>query len=197
MEKIKLPTPKHESKTSLEQTLLTRRSTRSYKKEPLTLDEISQLCWAAQGVTSPEGFRTAPSAGAIFPLEFYVVCGNAKDLPAGVYKYLPKEHQLEKITDGDKRQELGVAAFNQDCVKDGAVSFVITGLYDGIIEKYGENGPMYAHMEVGHIGQNIHLQAVTLNLGTVMVAALYKDQVTKALGLPEKEDPLYIMPVGK
>lgn len=91
---VKLPEPKYSSKVSIEKALLERRSIRNYKNEPLMLSEISQLLWAAQGITDPRGFRTTPSAGALYPLEIYVVAGNVSDLSTGVWKYKPQGHEL-------------------------------------------------------------------------------------------------------
>ncbi|MBU4492453.1 MAG: SagB/ThcOx family dehydrogenase, partial [Euryarchaeota archaeon] len=119
-EKIKLPEPKYDSGTSVEQALLERRSVREYKDEPLKLTEVSQILWAAQGITDPiRGFRTAPSAGALYPLEVYVVIGNVEGVAKGVYKYEPNEHELVKIRNGNVRDEMAVAALGQTWVREG------------------------------------------------------------------------------
>src|SRR5574342_675430 len=110
---ITLPEPAHKSGTSIEEALLKRRSVRDYGKDPLELKEISQLLWAAQGITSEEGGRTAPSAGALYPLELYVVSGEIKTVPQGVYHYLPVDHTMEQVTVGDKRKLLSAAALMQ------------------------------------------------------------------------------------
>ena len=122
--KIKLPSPRYNSGVSIEQALLKRRSVRKYKAEPLTIAEVSQLLWSAQGITNPNGFRTAPSAGALYPLEVYLVVGEVKGLSKGIYKYLPKQHELLKIKDGDARRELAIAALEQSWVKDAAIDIV-------------------------------------------------------------------------
>ena len=194
---IKLPEPKYDSHVSVEQTLQQRRSIRNYSDEPLTLAEISQLVWAAQGITSPEGQRTAPSAGALYPLELYLVVGNVNDLEPGIYKYKPEGHELLMILAGDKRDKLAAAALSQSFIKDGAVVMVLVAQYNRTTGKYGERGIRYVHMEAGHAAQNIYLQATALNLGTVVVGAFIDDEVKKIMQLPQEESPLYIMPVGK
>ncbi|MBT9151638.1 MAG: hypothetical protein DDT40_01834 [candidate division WS2 bacterium] len=194
---IILPEPKHDGDISLERALLRRRSIRRYKDEPLTLPEVSQLLWAAQGITDPRGFRTAPSAGATYPLETYLVVGYVTNLVPGVYRYLPDNHRLVKVLDGDVRAALTQAALGQTMVKDGAISIVIAAIYERTTRRYGDRGIRYVHMEVGHVGQNIHLQVVTLGLGTVVIGAFRDDQVKNILNLPPDEHPLYIMPVGR
>ncbi len=194
---MKLPDVRYDSSVSLEKALLERRSVRNYAEASLTLEELSQLLWACQGITDPNGFRTAPSAGALYPLEVYAVVGDVKDLSPGVYKYHPEGHQVSRILDGDKRGELADAALGQTMIEEGAVSFVITAVYEKTTRKYGERGIRYVHMEVGHAGQNLCLQSVTLGLGAVTVGAFHDEEVVKVLKLPENEEPLYIITVGK
>jgi len=193
---IDLPEPQHDSDVSIEQSLLNRRSVRSYTGEPLTLQEVSQLLWAAQGITDPRGFRTAPSAGALYPLELYLVAGDVEDLPPGVYRYEPDGHQLARIIDGDKRAQLADAALAQSWVQEGAISIVFTTVYERTTIKYGDRGIRYVHMEVGHAAQNLCLQATAMGLGVVTVGAFHDEQVSKLLNLLEDEKPLYIIPVG-
>lgn len=194
---LKLPDPRFDSDVSLEETLLKRRSVREYTGESLTFQEVSQLLWAAQGITDPRGFRTAPSAGALYPLEVYVVVGEVQNLPPGIYQYEPDGHQLVKTMDGDRRAGLASAALGQGCVKEGAVAFVFTGVYERTTGKYGDRGIRYVHIEVGHAAQNLCLQATAMGLGAVTIGAFYDEQVTKLLNLPEKEQPLYVIPVGR
>ncbi len=196
-EAIQLPEPRYESQISLESTLQQRRSIRDYLDEPLTLAEVSQLLWAAQGITHPNGFRTAPSAGALYPLEVYLVAGQVSDLSEGIYKYRPHKHELVQVAEGDKRSELASAALGQEWVRDGAVVIVIAAVYERTIRKYGQRGIRYVHIEVGHTAQNVYLQAVALHLGTVFVGAFYDDEVKKVLDMPDSEQPLCIMPVGR
>lgn len=194
---IKLPEPRQDSAVSIEETLLKRRSVRDYIGEPLTLQEVSQLLWAAQGTTDPRGYRTAPSAGATYPLETYVVVGDVESLAEGVYHYESAEHKLVKVLDGDWRAQLAGAALGQSWVKEGAVNIVFTAIYERTTQRYGDRGIRYVHMEVGHAAQNVYLQAVALNLGMVVIGAFRDDRVKEILNLPENEQPLYIMPVGR
>lgn len=194
---IKLPLPRHKSAISVEEALLKRRSIREYTSAPLTLPEVSQLLWAGQGITDPRGLRTAPSAGATYPLETYLVVGKADGLGEGVYHYRPEGHKLVKIMEGDLRRELAIAALGQEWVKEAAINIVFAAEYERTTRRYGERGVRYVHMEVGHAAQNVYLQAVALDLGTVVIGAFYDDRVKKVLGLPKNEEPLYIMPVGR
>ena len=193
----KLPNPKYDSNVSIEEALLKRRSIREYTRNPLNLQEISQLLWAAQGITDPRGFRTAPSAGALYPLEVYVVVGDVETLVKGIYQYRPQEHNLKKVLQGDRREELSAAALGQESVGSAALNIVITAVYERTTEKYGERGFRYVHMEAGHLAQNVYLQATALDLGTVTIGAFFDEQVIEVLNLSENEQPLYIMPVGK
>ena len=194
---IKLPQPQYDSRSSVESTLLKRKSIRRYTDEPLTLVEISQLLWAAQGVTHHRGFRTAPSAGALYPLVIYIVAGKVTGLAAGIYKFKPNKHVLLKIVEGDKRSELCKAALNQSAVKNAPVVILFFAVYQRITVKYGQRGLRYVFIEVGHSAQNICLQAVSLGLGTVTIGAFNDDKVKKIVNCEADEEPLYIMPVGK
>ena len=197
-ELIKLPEPIYDSGTSVEKALLERRSVRNYKDELLELFEVSQLLWAAQGITDFEkGLRSAPSAGALYPLEVYVA-GDIQGAAKGLYKYDPEIHSIIKISDKDLREELSKAAYNQKCVSQAPVVLVFTGVYERIAVKYGEEkAPRYTHLEAGHAAQNVYLQAKSLNLGTVVVGGFDIEKVKEVLNLPDGEKPLYIMPVGK
>ena len=194
---IKLPEPQYDSDVSIEQSLRKRRSTRDYPNEPLKLHDLSQLLWAAQGITDARGFRTAPSAGALYPLELYVVAGNVENLKPGIYKYKPDEHEIVLLMEGDKRVDLAVAALSQPWVKDGALTIVITAVYERTTVKYGDRGTRYVHIEVGHAAQNLCLQATAMGLGVVTVGAFNDERVSELLNLPDNEKPLYIIPVGR
>ncbi len=194
---LKLPEPRLESKVSLEETLFKRRSIREYANLPLALGDISQLLWAAQGITAEWGGRTAPSAGGLYPVELYLVAGSVENLAPGVYKYKPQGHELVEIRDGDVREELAKAALDQTWVKEGAIDIVIAAVYERTTKKYGDRGVRYVDMEAGHAAQNIYLQATALNLGMVTVGAFYDEQVKSVLGMLENEVPLYVIPVGK
>jgi SagB-type dehydrogenase family enzyme len=194
---IALPEPRSDSDTSVESALLNRRSIREYRDEPLALAEVSQLLWAAQGITHPNGYRTAPSAGALYPLEVYLLAGNVSDLPQGVYRYLPGENALAQVLTGDHRQALCEAALNQSAVQDAAAVLVIAAVYERTTVKYGQRGHQYVHMEVGSAAQNVYLQAVALDLGSVFIGAFHDEVVKSVLQLGDDEVPLGIMPVGK
>ncbi|MFC1546561.1 SagB/ThcOx family dehydrogenase, partial [bacterium] len=194
---IELPNPVFQSQISVEEALVKRRSIRSYKNEPLTIKEISQILWAAQGITNTRGFRTAPSAGALYPLELYILIGNVLELNSGVYKYIPHGHKLEKILDQDKRDDLCSAALGQESIIHGAVVLVFSAVYSRIMRKYRERGRQYAHIEIGHSAQNVFLQTVSLNLAAVVIGAFDDNHVKKAVNMNDEETPLYIMPIGK
>lgn len=194
---VKLPEPRLKSQVSIEETLLNRRSVRDFGNQALTLQEVSQLLWAGQGITTGWGGRTAPSAGALYPLEVYLVVGNVENLLPGVYKYKPERHELVGIKGEDMRKELAGAALGQTWVKEAAIDIVITAVYERTTWKYGDRGVRYVHIETGHAAQNICLQATALNLGAVTVGAFHDDRVKNILGMPENETPLYVIPVGR
>jgi SagB-type dehydrogenase family enzyme len=196
-ERIALPRAETAGEMSVEQALEQRRSTRDFARGGLSLDEIGQLLWAAQGITDRKGFRTAPSAGALYPLEAYVVVGNVDDLPPGVYRYSPKRHELIRIMSGDRRRALAGAALGQAWVKRAPAVIVIAGVYERSAKKYGRRAQRYTHIEVGHAAQNVYLQATALGLGTVLVGAFHDADVQEALDLPADHEPLGLMPVGR
>lgn len=194
---IPLPDPVFSSQTSVEEALKKRRSIRAYDGHPLTLQQISQLLWAAQGITSTNGFRTIPSAGALYPLEIYLVTGEIKNLSSGVYHYVPTKHVLQKSRDGDLRIQLAKAANGQGAVKSATADIVITALFARTTKKYGDRGNRYVLMEAGHAAQNIYLQAVSLNLATVSIGSFDDARVKNVLNITNEEEPLYILPIGK
>jgi SagB-type dehydrogenase family enzyme len=194
---IKLPAPKQESKVSLEKALSDRRSIRNFADEAVTLADVAQLLWAAQGLTDPAGYRTAPSAGALYPLEVYLVAGKVASLPSGIYRYKPHGHELVKLLDGDCRSELSAAALSQTAFKQAAASIVLTAIYERTTQKYRDRGIRYVHMEAGHAAQNVCLQAISLELGTVVIGAFNDDGIKKVIPLTATEEPLYLIPVGK
>lgn len=188
---IQLPAPRTEGTLTLEETLAMRRSVREFSDAPLTLDELGQLLWAAQGITHPAGYRTAPSAGALYPLEMYVMTGE------GVYHYEPAEHRLSLHEQGDLRPALHRVALRQDPVLNAPAVFVLTAVYERLEQKYGgERSPRYVHLEAGHAAQGLLLQAVALGLGAVPIGAFVDDQVKEVLSLPDRHQPLYLIPVG-
>lgn len=189
-ERIDLPPPVAAGGGSLADALSRRRSVREYEPMPLDLADISQLLWAAQGITSSAGQRTAPSAGGLCPLEIYVVTGR------GRYHYDPYRHQLEVLGEEDVRRELSRAALSQQAVEEAAAVFVLAAVYSRIEQKYGDRAERYVKLEAGHAAQNLLLQAVSLGLGAVPIGAFYDDQVQRVLGLPSDHEPLYLIPVG-
>ena len=194
---ITLPQPSPTGNLSVEEVLLTRKSTRTYSKEPLLLSEISQLLWAAQGITRKDGKRTAPSAGALYPLDIYVVCGQVHGLDAGVYRYIPDRHSLEHLLSGNKQKELSSVALKQQSIQDGAAVLVIAGLYSRTAQKYGKRAERYVHMETGHAAQNVFLQATSLGLSTVVIGAFDDRGVKRVLRMQQNQSPLLIMPLGR
>ncbi|MFH0953751.1 MAG: SagB/ThcOx family dehydrogenase [Verrucomicrobiota bacterium] len=194
---ISLPAPDYANKFELNKALQTRRSLREYADGPLTLAQAGQLLWAGQGVTSLGGYRTAPSAGALYPLELYLVAGNVQDLPAGIYKYHPGKHALSKSSDGDPRSALAEASLAQGWMTNAPAMVVIAAAYERSTVKYGDRGIRYTDMEVGHAAQNIALEAVALGLGAVDVGAFSDGAVRKIMRLPARETPLCILPVGR
>ena len=194
-DKLPLPPPQKDSETSIEEALLGRQSVRDFTGTTVSLQQLSQLCWAAQGVTHGTG-RTAPSAGGLYPLRVYAVVGNVENLTAGVYLYDPVTHTFNRLIEGDLRESLSKAALSQRSVKQAPVDFVITGNYGVVTPRYSDRAERYTHLEAGHASQNICLQAVGLNLGVVTIGAFDDDAVRKVLKLSEDETPLYIIPAG-
>jgi SagB-type dehydrogenase family enzyme len=194
---IKLPEPLTDSGASFEQVLSLRRSVRTFTAEPLTLSEVAQLLWSAQGITGHNGLRTAPSAGALYPLEIYLVAGNMTDLQTGVWNYLPHNHRLKHLGGTDIRAPLAHAALEQAWIREAAAVVIFTAVFERTSRKYGERGMRYVHIEAGHAAENLFLQAVSLDLNSVVVGAFRDDAVRNTLGLPEDQVPLILMPVGR
>ncbi|MCF8060928.1 MAG: SagB/ThcOx family dehydrogenase [Deltaproteobacteria bacterium] len=194
---MRLPRPKIDGQISLERSILERRTVRAFGSRPLTLEQLGQLLWAAQGLTGSLGMkRAAPSAGALYPMNVYAVAGDVRGLDAGVYLYAPGGHKLGSGVDGDLRKAVARASLSQAWVAEAPVILIVTAEYERITGKYGRRGVQYAMIESGHIGQNIFLQAVALGLGAGIVGAFREDDLGKALGLPGKRVPLLVMPVG-
>ncbi len=192
-----LSAPRHDSAISIEKALLSRRSIREFTTQALELWQISQLAWAAQGITGPDLHRTAPSAGALYPLELYVAVGNVNGLAPGVYRYALRRHELDLWAKDDKRRELFAAALSQSSILQAAAVFAISAFYKRTTAKYGDRGIRYVHMEAGHAAQNLLLQAAALGLGSVLVGAFNDESVRRVLMLKQIEAPLYLIPVGK
>ena len=193
---VSLPAPPAAGAMSLEEALAQRHSVREFVPGALTLDEVSRLVWAAQGVTD-QGHRTAPSAGATYPLEIYLVAGDVKDLSAGVYRYLPGQHRLQAVSNGDIRVSLAGTAVEQRWVSQAAMVVVIAAVFERTTARYGRRGERYVHMEAGHAAENLLLEATALGLGATPVGAFHDAEVARMLRLPAGEAPLYLIPVGR
>ena len=194
---VQLPGPRTEGPVSLEKSLLGRRSIRQWADDALKLQDVSQLLWAAQGVTDARGLRTAPSAGALYPLEIYLVAGHVDRLPAGVYHCRVRQNELSPVSAGDARKDLYQMALRQGAVASAPATFVICAVYQRMTGKYGDRGIRYVHMEAGHSAQNLSLQAVALNLASVAIGAFDDRQVHRLLQLAGDETALYLIPVGR
>lgn len=194
---VPLPPPRLTGGIPIERVLAERRSVREFRDAPLTLAEAGQLLWAAQGITSARGYRTTPSAGALYPLEVHLAAVTVEGLSAGLYRYRPDGHLLVKTVSGDPRLPLFGAALQQPCVSQAPAAIVLTAVVARMTGKYGRRGVRYVHMEAGYAAQNIHLEAEALGLGTVSVGAFEDAAVKRMLALPKEEEPLAIIPVGR
>ncbi|MEM0453843.1 MAG: SagB/ThcOx family dehydrogenase [Sulfolobales archaeon] len=205
-EEILLPLPKKLTTMTVEESILMRKSIRDWANEPLSIMQLSMVLWATQGIVEDYyGWlrRVAPSAGATYPLEIYVVIGNnsviieeGKYIQAGIYKYDFKRHSIKLVAVGDRRLALWDASLKQDWVRDAPISIVICAVYERTTNRYGERGNRYVILEAGHVGQNIYLMSTSLGLGTVAIGAFYDDEVAKVIFASKNEKPLYIFPVG-
>lgn len=196
---MNLPKPNFESEGSLERAIKDRRTIRSFNTDPLTLKQLSQLLWAAQGITEDRGFkRAAPSGGALYPMDLYAVVAKngVEEMQAGIYRYEPEDHAVSLLSEGDLRDELARAALGQMWLARAPLNLVVTAEYRRICGKYGERGVRYAMIEAGHAGQNIFLQAEALGLGAGIVGAFYDQDVIRVMKIPRSHEPLLIMPVG-
>ena len=196
---MKLPTPKFDGEISLEKAIKDRRTVRSFTPDHLTLEQLSQLTWAAQGITADRGYlRAAASAGALYPIDLYAVLGEngVEGVGAGVYHYEPKGHSITLVIEGDLRNEVARASLSQMWMSIPPLSLVIAAEYDRINIKYGTRGVRYAMIEAGHVSQNIFLQAEALGLGAGIVGAFDDKDVIRVMGIPRSHEPLLIMPVG-
>jgi len=204
-EEIYLPAPQFDGPVSVEKALYNRRSYRNFQDREVSLENLSQILWAAYGVTLPRtdydflrgGFRTAPSAGALYPLDIYIAVGKVSGLTSGLYKYIPKDHKMFHIINDDMRSELCSAALGQIMVKEAPVSLIYTAVFSRTTNKYGQRGrDRYVCMDLGHSAENVYLQVEALGLGTCAIAAFSDDKVSTILKLSKEEEPLYIMPIG-
>jgi SagB-type dehydrogenase family enzyme len=196
-QRVPLPLPALSGTLSLEAALQQRRSQRALGPAALTLDEASQLVWAAQGVTDARGARTAPSAGALYPLEIYLLAGQVSGLAAGVYRYQPQGHALLMTRAGDPREALRAALPGQAWVGEAPAALLIGAEFERAARKYGERAARYVPLEAGAAAQNVYLQATARGLGTTLVGAFDEARLRQRLDLPAALAPLGLMPVGR
>ena len=194
---VVLPPVAHESLGELTDAFHHRRSVRAFAPHALTLRQVAHLMWASQGTTHADGLRTAPSAGALYPLEIYLVVGSVEGLAPGIYRYRSVSHDLVFHQTGDRRARVAAAALNQGWMAAAAATVVIAAEFERTTRKYEERGLRYVHIEVGHAGQNLALTAAALGLGTVFVGAFDDARVHGVLELPAAHRPLGLMPVGR
>ncbi|MFW6375861.1 MAG: SagB/ThcOx family dehydrogenase [Thermoplasmatota archaeon] len=190
-----------EDKTgSLHEALETRKSIRQYSKESLSLEKLSYLLWASTGVQREERgrkFRTAPSAGALYPIETYLVVNDVEGLENGLYHYLIKEHKLEKLETEDLRDEIADAALGQNMCAQAPVVFIWSAIFNRTMWKYDERGYRYVFMDAGHIAENLALSAASMDLGTCQIGAFFDDKVDDVIGIDgEEEKSIYMTVVG-
>ena len=196
---VYLPPPSRKGGMSLAEAITRRRSIRHFTSQPISQSQLSQILWAAQGTSDASGrHRTAPSAGATYPLEIFVVCGTncIEEIGSGIYRYNVDSHTLTLRHKEDVRLGLSRAALGEESIYEAPLDIVICAIYERTLSRYGDRGRRYVHIEVGHAGQNIYLQATALGLATVAIGAFYDEQVRNVLQLEEQYKPLSIMPIG-
>ena len=196
---VHLPSPSHKGSISVEETITRRRSIRRFTSRSLSQSQLSQILWSAQGISDTSGmYRTVPSAGATYPLEIFVVCGKnaVEKISDGIYHYHSARHSLALYHRVDVRLELARAALNQEFIYEAPADIIVCAIYERTTPRYGNRSERYIHMEVGHAGQNIYLQAEALGLATVAIGAFDDERVAKVLLLQRQYKPLYIMPLG-
>ena len=194
-----LPNAQKDGTVSLEKTIKVRRTIRSFTSQQLTLEQFSQLLWAAYGITEDRGYkRAAASGGACYPMDIYALVGEAgiKGMDAGIYHYEPMGHRVSLVSEGDLREEVARASLGQMWMATPPLSLIICAEYARITSRYGNRGVRYAMIEAGHMGQNIFLQAEALGLGAGIVGAFQDEAVIQVMGTPPSHEPLLIMPVG-
>jgi SagB-type dehydrogenase family enzyme len=194
---VTLPEPRAAGGISVESAMAERRSVREFEPGALTIAELSQLLWSAQGVTASGGLRTAPSAGALYPIELYVFAGEVEALPTGVYRYDPLSNKLHQTAGRDRRGELSVAALGQGWIADAPAILLITANYRRTAARYGARAERYVHIEVGHVAENVYLETGALGLGTTDVGAFEDAGVKRIASLPAHLEPVLLLPIGR
>jgi len=191
LDEIVLPAPVIDGQISLEAAIASRRSMKEFAPTPLTREQIGQLAWAAQGITEPEkGFRSAPSAGAMYPIQLYLVTAE------GAYRYVPAGHKLERLPVADALVAFRAATANQPSIQVAPVTFIITASFGPMRDRFGERADPFVYMEAGHIGQNLQLQATALGLGSLPIGGFDPARVSEALSLPAEHTVIYLMTIG-
>ena len=200
-ERLQLPEPDLSRPANLWQCLATRRSERNYTAEPLGIEELSRLMWAAQGVTAHAGIyllRTAPSAGALYPFETYLYVDKVNEVSQGIYHFNVADFTLERLQEGDFNRAFTAASLGQPVVRRAAVVIIWTAMMLRCMVKYRDRAVRYIPMDLGHVCQNVQLAATGMNLGSCPIGAFYDDDVNELLGVDgEEETVLYLITVGK
>ena len=205
-QKIELPSFEPNQTMSLDQTLRQRKSIRDFLARPISKDQLSYLLWASTGIQRIEdgyesgflqsgGPRTAPSAGALYPIETYVIVNDVRNLDAGVYHYSIQAHQLEQLKQSGFREEIAAAALGQGMCGAAAVVFAWSAVFERCKWKYGQRAYRYIYLDAGHISENLALAAVSLNLGSCEIGALYDDHVNSILGIDGTDESVLCMAV--
>ncbi|MFC1811713.1 SagB/ThcOx family dehydrogenase [Thermodesulfobacteriota bacterium] len=200
-ERIQLPEPDLSQPADLWQCLAKRRSERNTTLGPLSLGELSRLMWGAQGITARAGmhlFRTAPSAGALYPFETYLYVDKVEEVPKGIYHFNVADFALDCMETGDFRQEFTAASLGQPVVQRAAVVIIWTAMMLRCMTKYRDRAMRYIPMDLGHVCQNVQLAAVAMGFGSCPIGAFYDDDFNELLGVDgEEETVLYLVSVGK
>lgn len=197
---IKLPSPEPMVTSSVDQALRQRKSVRSFAAKPLSKEQLAYLLWASTGIQGRGHgfeFRTAPSAGALYPIETYLVVNTVEDVPQGLYHYSIKLHGLEELQSGDVSRPVTVAAMGQRMCLQAAVVFIWTAVFQRTKWRYGDRAYRYIYLDAGHIAQNLALAATSLGLGSCQVGALFDDEVNDIIGADGiEESTIYMSVVG-
>jgi len=197
-EKIELPSFAPSRPMNLDSALKQRKSIRDFQVKPISKGQLSYLLWASTGIERIEQgreFRTAPSAGALYPIETYVIANDVRKLEAGLYHYSVKAHELELIMQGDFRRPITAAALGQGMCAAAAAVFVWSAVFERCKWKYGQRAYRYIYLDAGHIAENLALAAVSLNLGTCEIGALFDDEVNAIVGIDGAEESVVLMAV--
>ncbi|MHC4740568.1 MAG: SagB/ThcOx family dehydrogenase [Planctomycetota bacterium] len=194
--KVELPSFQPSRLMDLDAVLKQRRSVRDFKPNPISLGQLGYMLWASTGLQRVEGgyeFRTVPSAGALYPIETYVIANDVRKLESGVYHYSIKEHKLEEIGRGDFRRQITAAALGQQMCGAAAAVFVWSAVFERCKWKYGQRAYRYIYLDAGHVAENLMLAAVSLNLGSCEIGALFDDEVNAIVGIDGVEESTILM----